>query len=83
MKINHQKAKERLTMIFITLFVYIIIVDPIIKWFTLEDNHPLSAWYFVILFPLLTFMFYGFIFLVFYSIIWIFMWVLGVEEDKK
>lgn len=82
MKINHQKAKERLGLIGIILFAYIIIVEPIIKWYNLSDTHPLSAWYFTILLPLLTFIGYAAIFLIIYLIISGVMWILGIEDKE-
>jgi hypothetical protein len=83
MIINHKKAKERLTIVFITLVIYVIITEPVVRWFYLEETNPLSTWYFAILLPIFNLLFYGFIFLLFYGIINLFMWVLVIKGNKE
>lgn len=82
MKINHEKAKARMSTLFIILALYIVILDPLIRWFYLPDTSLLSPWYFAILLPIINLFLYTVLFCVIYIFISVVLWILGIEETK-
>ena len=83
MKINHEKAKSRISTLVIILALYIVILNPLIKWFYLPDTSLLSPWYFAILLPIITLFLYAVLFCVIYIFISVILWILGIEETKE
>ena len=83
MKINYEKAKHRLTIIASTLIIYVILIEPLVKWFSLEKTHPLSAWYFAIILPICSLLYYAFLGLIIYLILTIIFWIFGIEKETK
>lgn len=82
MKINQEKAKSRMLTLVIILALYIIILDPLIRWFYLPTTSLLNPWYFAILLPIINLFLYTVLFCVIYIFISVVLWILGIEETK-